>query len=42
MVRLNSDEVMQIRRLGSGQDFTCKGQDLVFDAFNYFEPVKRV
>ena len=42
MVRMNSDEVMQIRRLGSGQDFICKRQYLVFDAFSYFEPVKAV
>jgi len=34
--------VMQIRRLSSGQDFVCKRQDLVFDAFSYFEPVKGV
>jgi len=40
-VGLDSDEVMQIR-LGSGQDFICKQQDLVFNAFSYFEPVKGV
>jgi len=33
---------MQIRRLGSGQNFICKGQDLVFDAFSYSEPVEGV
>jgi len=41
-VRLSSDKVIEIRRLGSGQDFICKGQDLVFDAFSYFETVKGV
>jgi len=41
-VRLNSDEVMQIRRLDSGQNFICKWQDVVFDAFSYFKPVKGV
>jgi len=41
-VRLNSDEVMQVLRLGSSQDFICDGQDLVFDAFIYSEPVRRV
>jgi len=34
--------MMQIRRLSSGQDFICKWQDLVFDAFCYSEQVKRV
>ena len=37
MVRLNGDEVVQIRRLGSG-----KRQDLVFDVCSYFEPAKGV
>jgi len=37
--RLNSDEVVQIRRLGSSENFEC--QELVSDAFSYFEPTKR-
>jgi len=40
VVRLNSDEMMLIRRLDSGQGFVCKEQDLVFDSFSDFEPVK--
>jgi len=40
VVRLNGDEVTQIRRLGSGQNFICKRQDLVFDALSYFDKVE--
>jgi len=36
--RLNSDEVVRIR-FGSSENFEC--QELVSDAFSYFEPTKR-
>ena len=39
--RLNSDEIMQIWRLGDCEDFVSEWEEFAFDAFGYFEPVKR-
>jgi len=32
---------MQIWRLGDCEDFVSEREEFVFDAFDYFEPVKR-
>ena len=39
--RLNGDEVVQIRRLGGGEEFVSNWKELVFNTFTYYEPVKR-
>ena len=39
--RLNRDEVMQMCRLGGCEDFVSECEEIVFDAFCCFEPVKR-
>jgi len=39
--RLNKDEVMKIRRLGGCEDFVSEWEESVFNAFGYFEPMKR-
>jgi len=41
---LNTDEAMQIPRLGGCEDFVSERrviQELAFDSLNYFQPVKR-
>ena len=37
--RLNGDEVVQMWRLGSSEDFVRKWKEFVSNAFSYLEPV---
>jgi len=39
--RFGGDEIMQISRFGDFENFVCKWQEFVFDAFSYYEPVYR-